>query len=193
MSAGDTARSAYESARSELILRVRLRDNALLFYLAAVGTLFGLGIGLQSKPEILLTIPFVALGTGIIVAQHHEVIGALGFFLAHELDDFLKELKPPEKAPQWDNSLALKNHANTSMFYRMWSHLALLIAPCITSLGINYKHGIHSAFPYGPLWWFCLICSLIMVYIIMNSHKRRLKLYEDYRWVDQAQSVTNSQ
>ena len=182
MSAGDTARSAYESARTELITRLRLRDNALLFYLAIVGTLFGLGIGTKAKPEILLVIPFIAVGAGIIVAQHHEVIGALGHFLAHELHDFLTQLSPSEESPQWDKSFSLEQHVNKSMFYRVWGQLILLIIPCIASLGLNYHHAFKFEFPYGPLWWFSAFCSILTTYIIIHAHKLRKDLYKKYKW-----------
>ena len=62
MSSGESARKFYESARLELIHRIRLRENILLFYLGAVATLLGVAFGSQPvKLEVLFVIPFIIL------------------------------------------------------------------------------------------------------------------------------------
>ena len=73
MSAADTARLAYDAARQEILLRMRLRDQALLVYLALVGTIFGVSLSNQDEggEYILMTIPYIALGVAIIVSQHN--------------------------------------------------------------------------------------------------------------------------
>jgi hypothetical protein len=182
MSSSDTALAFHDSARQEIIMRIRLRDNVLLFYLAVVGAIFGVALGTTVKLEVLLTIPFIAVGSAIMVAQHHEVIGALGYFISHELYHHLCSLTPSESTPQWDRSEAFRDHIKRAILYRVWGQSIMLSIPCIASLGCNYRHAIASPFPYGPLWWFATLCTAIIFYIIYSAHKWRKDLYAKYKW-----------
>ena len=182
MSSGESVRKFYESARLELIHRIRLRDNILLFYLGAIATLLGVAFG--SKPiqlEVLFVIPFISLSVSILISHHHSIIGLLGFYCVEEVEPFLKKLKPPENAPQWDNSRALLSIANESMLSRVWAHLIIIVVPTIISLVLNYTHALHSAFPFGPLWWFCLLALLVSIWVIMRSNTTRKEKYDRIR------------
>jgi hypothetical protein len=127
MSAGETARKHYESARLELIERIKLRDHSLLVYLGVVGTILSAALAMPAKLEILLSIPYIALGVAVIISQHNEVIGSLGDFCARELEPFLRNLQPPEDAPQWDNSAALHDYSMQAIKLRSWGHFLLII------------------------------------------------------------------
>ena|GEM_PF-2235543 len=176
MSAGETARKHYESARMELIERIQLRDNVLLLYLGAVGTIFGVSIGTTARLEILLVIPYLALGASTIVSQHHAMIGSLGDFLAHEIEPFLREIG--EYAPQWDTSEALKASSNMStLMGRTLGHLLLIIIPPIAGLSLNWRHGFYLTFPEGLLWWSGVILTGMSIFGIWESHQWRMKLY----------------
>src|SRR5262245_43565578 len=108
MNAEETARKYYESARQELIQRIQLRDNVVLAFLVAIATIFGISLGTSTRSEILLIVPYLALGATVLVVQHHAVIGAIGDFLCRELEPFF--IKMGHDAPQWDSSQAIKSY-----------------------------------------------------------------------------------
>jgi len=63
MTIADTARKHYDGARSEITLRMQLRDTVLLAYLGAAGAIFGVALGSSlAKPQILW-------GTSILVTR----------------------------------------------------------------------------------------------------------------------------
>jgi hypothetical protein len=175
----ETARHSYDAARAEILLRMRLRDNVLLVFLAASGAF--LGIGLQSNQnEVLLAIPFLALGTAILVSQHNMLAAALGQFLAHELGPFLKNLN--ERAPHWDNSVTFRSIHNTAAWFRFWGHMLVIEIPSIVGLCLNARHALESPFPHGPLWWGGAFCAAGALGVLWWSHQKRLKLGEDREW-----------
>jgi len=151
MSAGESARKFYESARFELVAHIKLRESILLFYLGIMATLLGVAFSNQNINEILLVIPFIALSVSILVSQHHSAIGSLGLYCVEEIGPYIEKLQPPEFAPQWDNSKALLNAANEAMLSRMWAHIIVIMIPTILALALNYNHALNSAFPFGPL------------------------------------------
>jgi hypothetical protein len=178
---GETARQNYIAAREEILLRMKLRDQVLLFYLAALGTLLGFALGSSSNPEILFAIPFLAAGASIIVSQHNAVMAVIGEFCADELEKFLRELDPPENAPQWDNSYTYKRFSERSTNLRSVSHIIILLIPCVLTLVINWKH-INSPFPYSLLWYLGAGCIFFSLYVILSSHKKRSKVYDERHW-----------
>ncbi len=179
MSAADTARSYYTSARTELIERMRLRDNAFVFYLAAVGTVFGVGLGATNKPELLMLVPFFSLGAATIISQHFAVMGALASYCVFEVGAFLHQVTPSEGAPQWDDSAALGQYRHEAIRLRTWGHSLLIILPAIIALYLNVRHGFTSpTFPLGILWWLCLVSTFATAYIIYRAHACRTKIFD---------------
>lgn len=83
--------STYESARSELIERIRLRDQNLIAYLATVGAILGFTFqdGAVASKEIInlsvFSIPFICVVFSSIVINHHNLIGKIGEYIATEL------------------------------------------------------------------------------------------------------------
>lgn len=182
MSVADTARANYDSARTELIERIRLRDNVLLVYLTLVCAVFGVAFGTSDRIDVLLSLPFVALGTTVLVCQHNCVIGSLADFCVNELIPVLKSESPPEYAVQWDNSNALHNYSTRAIQLRSIGHSLLILIPCIAALGTNWKHGFCSPFPFVVTWWFGLFCVTIIFWLIWQSHKWRRDIYATFNW-----------
>jgi hypothetical protein len=180
MSAGDTAREHYTSARTELIQRIHLRDNVLLVYLGAVGTVFGLAFGTSIRSEVLLVVPFFSLGASVILSQHNIAIGSIGAFLVHEIEPFLKQLG--EYAPQWDNSVTFHEYSSRGVWLRTIGHTLLIVIPAIAGIAITWRSGFYSPFPQGPLWWFALICTVLSCYFIWYAHTWRNKIYAGLKW-----------
>jgi hypothetical protein len=180
MSSGDSARTFYESARQELIQRIQLRDNVLLVYLGAIGTIFSVSLGTTVKPEILLVIPYLALGASVIVSQHNAVIGSLGIFLVFEIGPFLQKLK--EGAPQWDNSASLHEYSTRAIWMRSFGHFLLIIVPPVAALSINWQSGFYGSFPENPIWWVGVLSTVASIYIIIEAHYWRKKLFKKIKW-----------
>ena len=103
MSMADTARQSYDAARQEMLIRMRLRDQALLVYLAIIGAMLGVSFGPKGSSDILLTIPFISLGVAILVSQHNILLAHLSQFCAEEIPKFLSTMaSTDENAPNWD-------------------------------------------------------------------------------------------
>jgi hypothetical protein len=177
MSASDTAKRNYEKAKDESILRVQIRDQVLLAFLAATGTLFGIALGSANAYEVLLIMPYLALGASIIVSQHNSMIGAIGSFIAEETTTFLKE-REEEEAPLWENSAALADYSSNMILSRSFGHFILLISPAIAGLAMNHIHIFQSSFPYGPAWWTGMISTTLAIYVLLRSHLFRKKLHK---------------
>lgn len=172
----------YESARGELIHRIGLRDNALLVYLGAMTTLFGVSLGTSISIASLLAVPFVALGATIIVSQHNAIIGSLASYCATEIQAYLDRTMKKDCPPQWENSVALCKYHRTSMRLRTGGHSILLLAPVIAALALNWQHALSSPFPEGIMWWFGAVCAGVSCWIIRSVHIWRAKLYDERAW-----------
>lgn len=173
MSIGDTARKSYEAARSELVARLKLRDQVLLIYLAVVGTIFGIALANMERVEILLIIPFISLGCTILVSQHNLVIGTLIEFIGNQIKPELLGLSPPEYATFFVCSKVYEHHCTRSNRFRLWGHGIIIIIPNLAGLGYNINHAIKSPFPMGTLWWFGLVLMIISLWIILYTHQLR--------------------
>lgn len=176
MSKADTARSHHESARQEQILRIQLRDNILIAFLGAVGTVFGIALTTGAKPELLLIVPYLALGATVLVVHHHGAIRSIAYFLSEELEPFLCEID--EDAPQWENSRALNKFLARSLFLRTTAHYLLIIAPSIGSLAMNSQHIFQSPLSLQLLWWFGAVVSLLSIALATANHVSRLAKVE---------------
>jgi hypothetical protein len=184
MSIADTARGNYNSARTEIIERIRLRDNVLLVYLALVGTVFGVAFGTNIQIEVLLALPFVALGTTVLICQHNCVIGSLADFCVNELIPVLKSESPPEYTVQWDNSNALHKYSTQAINLRSFGHLLLILIPCINALVMNWKHIFSSTFQLVVVWWLGSACVVFILWFVWRSHKWRKNIYATFNWED---------
>ncbi len=194
LSKGDTARTMYESARAELISRIQLRDNVLLVFMGAVGTVMGVALGTTARVEILFVVPFLAFGAATIVSQHNAVIGSLADFCVRELSPFLKSIG--ELAPQWDDSNALQEYRNSAIRLRSWGHTVIVVVPGIAALGLNWQHALKSAFPNGVLWWFGAVFVALAIWEIGNTHFQRKRIYDKFTWspsVDSQREATGSE
>ena len=182
MSSADTARKTYEAARQEILLRMQLRDQALLVYLTVVGAILGVSFGGSGEIQILMSIPYMALGISILVSQHNVLLVFLGKFCTEEITDFLKTKRGNfEYAPDWDGSKTFKLYAYQSTWFRLLSHCLIVFIPCLLSLGLNWKH-IFSPFPEGIIWWFGALCSLIALSVILYAHVKRQNVYRERCW-----------
>jgi hypothetical protein len=82
----------YESARDELIERIKLRDYCLIAYIASAGAYFSFIVKDNVKMSgefhvllmdvgIVIVLPIISLVFTFIILQHHMMIGKIGKFL----------------------------------------------------------------------------------------------------------------
>ena len=164
--------NSYNAARNEIVERIKLRDQALLLYLAAITTLFGIGLGKDKMAEILFIIPFLALGIVSIIVQHNLTIGAIASFIRTELKEYFLTV------PHWDDSKSLKKIFKQQSLFRKISAYITIGVPPIISLIINNIYATQTTFPYGLLWWLCLVLTIISIYYIYITSSKRDKIYE---------------
>ncbi len=194
MTKGDTARTFYESARTELIQRIQLRDNALVLFLGAISAIFGFSGKFGNNDfGFFLIIPYLAFGAATIVEHHNSMIGLLGLFLSVELGEYFKEIK--ENAPQWDTSSSLLSsslwHAKSKKYFdiaspfflrRKIGHWILLLTPSIVSLVINYEYYNVCNYGYWSVaWWLGAVFTILTYFVIRQSSQYRAKLYSYYK------------
>ncbi|MCG8641036.1 MAG: hypothetical protein MI862_14970 [Desulfobacterales bacterium] len=168
--------TSYAAARQEVLLRMKLRDQILLTYLVVVATLLGIALKTPDAYSILLVIPFLALATISLITAHMVVADHLGEFCYRELGKCFANI------PQWDNSKSFHSYTMTSSKLRTVAHALIVLVPSIMALGINYSHAFGSPFPYGPIWWFCLLCFLGVVAIMYIGYQARKEKYTKRDW-----------
>lgn len=186
MPAGETARKNYESARNELVQRIQLREQILLFFVGGVATIYSVALGAENKLEILLAIPYLSFGTAVIISQHNSVIGALGHFCAREIGPFLKKLEPAEYAPLWESSASLYRHSAKALGMRTLAHVVLIITPAALGLLMNWQYARFSGMANGVIWWIGAMGTVLSLGFLISAHYWRRKLYREIEWQDNA-------
>lgn len=191
MSSGDTARTNYVSVREEIRERIQLRDNVLVLYLGAVGAVLGVALSSRSiSIELLLIIPYLALGATAIISQHHTMIGSLGCFLASELEPFLKEIG--EYAPQWDASKTIRARSHRfSWLGRRVGHIVLIDIPAVAALFFNWQHSIYLPLPELLLWWSGVVLTVLSILALFETSRWRRKLYQQLNMELQIEQSTS--
>jgi hypothetical protein len=168
----------YNSARTEMLERMKIRDNLMIVYIGVVITIFTIAIN-TGKCHILYCIPYFGLGISFLVSQHYEGIGKLALFCAKEIGQFLK--KNNAYAPQWDGSEILLKHPAWAVIVRGCSHGILLGLPSLMALVYNKQELVTSQGPYVHFLWFLgIICVLGTFLLLIISHVKRINLYKDW-------------
>src|SRR5258708_26932740 len=116
MGQADAVLEHYKALRAEVIERLKMRDQVLLAYLAAVGVLVGYSAGdavrLKTMFDILMILlPFLALGAATCVAQHQDTITSFNEYIIHDL---LPQLSTPPPS-FYDTSRAAQLHTPNSL------------------------------------------------------------------------------
>lgn len=178
MERNDAEKVAYEAARNEALYRVRLRENLLMFYLAAVFTIMGVAFGDKANVEIMLVIPILGLSISLLFSQHTTAIATLAHFCRFDLSHAFNETG----TPQWDSSEAFKESHKKQLKLRSYASYLIILTPGLISLVANYRHALDSSFPMGPAWWLGSACIIAACIDLKSSIDYRRELYR--RWRD---------
>lgn len=178
MSASDTARTAYESSRDEILERIRLRDNALLAFLGATGLVFGVASGTPPRPQFLLILPYLSLAAAFIVTQHDRTIGCICAFISQELEPFFAEHS--EHAPIWETCIFLHRYSATAMNLRFVSHGVLILTPAIVALVWGFSSAAGGLLRL--VWWCATVVTILCLFFLIATHIERRKYYRQTTW-----------
>jgi len=182
MSKADTARIAYQAARQETVMRIRLRDNMLLVFLATVSAIFGIALKTGAQKHIVLIIPFLTLGVTFIITYHNYLIGALHRFCENEVAPFLRNAGvdgDDENAPQWDTSDAQENYFNVGEWLKTFGYFFILTIPSLLSLLLWRKQAVAPESPIVFVWIGAIICFLLTVAVICFGYYLRKHHYRE--------------
>ena len=170
----------YSAARDAINNRVKLRDSVLIFYLASVATIFGAAFGTSLNTDLLLMVPFVALGASFMLSQHHTTIGSIVRYLALELNS------PEENATNiihWDVSKSATNKNKKSMSLIVNSHIVLVIFPALAALLYKVRE-IEIFSQEGVFFGFGFFALVVGLIIILKAHKYRSKVNAEIQSLD---------
>jgi hypothetical protein len=127
----DTKLTFFLNAREELLERIKLRDQALLFYVSGVGAYFAFMVVRHFDPKsddllnlyLCFPVPVFCLVCTLIVLQHHTVIG--------DIAAYTRELYPPElELRHWNTSRVFIERARQGAGdFRFWSQMLTLFVP----------------------------------------------------------------
>lgn len=141
MDTNDTARSFFEAARSEALIRAQLRDGAMLAFLAAVAAVFGFALSKEESgigaTDVLLIVPYLAFGASHLV-QHNLVFDSLSRYQQDELSSFLKDCEC--LPPLWENSNALRSRATLLLMLTFVAQVVILGLPRVAALFLAPCH-----------------------------------------------------
>ena len=181
----EMATKGIEMAHNQIPLRVGMRDNVLLAYLAATGVIYGIAFKGDSpyNTNILLLIPFLALGSTIIVSHHNILISALINFCS----ECSENINSSEEGGSGDNSdeagkneehsnkkkgygfycsVSFRDHLINTLCFRTLGHGIILLVPAIIALWSN--RGPTICLFVRPGWFFLLaFCCFIVSFLII--------------------------
>lgn len=142
----------YKALRDELLGIRQIQTavlTAALTILAAVG-----GVALTKKGgrvEILLVLPFVLSGLGVIIIQCAAGVTLIGDYIRTELWTGIT-VNASARLPSWEVFLE-EVRCDARKRYRfsvIIAPLLILAAPSWASLGITYRDAVNHLW---PLWW----------------------------------------
>jgi hypothetical protein len=194
--AAQLATRFYESVRAEMIQRIAVRDQILMFYIASLGAYLAFvynqnaDIGasctdwtaLLRHIFLLVPIPLLCLIFTLLILQHHIVIGNLGLYLNTE---WRRNLKPDAVAVHWDGSSTLEASSAQVHSYRSVGQALVLSIPSLVE--VLELARIYLACGTSQPWIlyfmaaldmfaFVLICYIVRKH--MQAHKGRRNMHQ---------------
>ncbi len=180
----------YNSARSELIERIKLRDQTLSLYILAMGAYLGFvwtaHFGHQEKPVsvldfiIIAPMPLICLAFTLIIIQHHILIGRLGLYLGCELDEDIR--KTGINIRQWDNSSTLTGVFDSTLNFRFWEQAIILALPsgydiAFFVFSLRSRNFDEGAFVIGISFTLATALAFLWIFYIHIAASRTRKKY----------------
>ncbi len=180
--------AGYNSARTELIERIKARDYSVRLYLTAVSIIFSAYsvVSVKNLPsELGVEIVFAVIGIlGVAmsqsVANHQIKIATIGYFIDCELVEHLSTLNSQVKAIEWESceinkkTSRLPRKLHYAYYYLIF--LSPQVATALVSVHMNYNANQNSYSNYHVLFLvFYMICMFATGTILYISNSVRQK------------------
>jgi len=165
-----------EDSRNNILERVKQRELTLVFYLGAVSTIMGIAFNAEKyNYNLLLLIPFLSIGTTLLVSFHNSMMNSLSEFIVKELEPELKLMSI--NVPLWDTSIAMSRVSKRASLLRVSGFLFLLLFPPIFSLSINLAFIGEMDSIMKSLWVIGLISVIVSILIFGATVSNRWKFH----------------
>jgi len=154
-----------------------------MLYIATVGAVLGIVWGSDHSPfQVLLAIPYVALGVTLLIAQHNLVIGAIAKFCHCELSKHLQDAESASKhtVPIWETSKTLKQYWPEWLVQLNIAHAILILLPCFIAVFYNTDK-LWFQTDFTLVTWGAIAASIAIVIIITRDHMVRRQFYTEYQ------------
>jgi hypothetical protein len=164
-----SALAFYQTARDEMMLRIREREVAMYVWLGALGTIVTVAFrDSNSSPRALLILPVLALGISMRLNQHEILIAALAEYCKREVGKYAK-LGCPADLKHWDESDTLKARQEWVVLLRVVVTLLLLAGPSAMALVLTFRSlgGSGTLFHLG--WLFGVLATVVVTALEVYS------------------------
>lgn len=164
----------YQTARDEMLLRIRERELATYVWLFSLGTLLTLSFGSNPpRHDLLLTLPVLALGIVFRISQHEMLIGTLAGYCKNEVGPIVKNGCNPDLR-HWDESDALGHYQRNVVNFRTVINVILIVGPAVTALVLNYESLSTGSLFFRFAWSAGLVFTLASLAFLIQSFLIRL-------------------
>jgi hypothetical protein len=179
-----SAETLYQSLRTELIERVKLRDQILIAYLGAVAALVGvaLGPGMLSSSQhqtlsllsaLLVLVPTLSLGATAMICHHQEIMSVFTKYIALELNQWFCSF------PIYDRSRARRDFGSRAEFHILVSQVSLLCGPWCFILLLNWPFDLSHIGQKEILLFFGFIIDAVCLFRLISARNFRRRVLED--------------
>lgn len=181
--------AAFNSARAEILERIKLRDQALFIYIAGVGAYFSFSFSTQkdlsSKCSLtsveyfmFLPLPVFSLIMTLTILNHHILIEKLWGYLRQDLSKH-------SPIDFWDWSSRPRDPAPTLSYNRTFAQASCLALPLLYEIFVLVSNTAvcSSVEPPIALWFrffalaLCIFTAIYVAYLHIAVHRYRKKAY----------------
>lgn len=171
----ETALAFYETARSEIITRIQMRETAIFVWLGAIGVVGGIAFSGEHPPqEVLLILPLLGVGFAMRISDHERIIGQLAVYTSKELAPFLST---EPQLLQWDSSVTLHDKSFQGKIVRVRGdvYYIFIVIPEALALALNAEFIERG----GLLAWLVaavdLLCIVLSAVFVATARKARVR------------------
>jgi hypothetical protein len=160
-------------AKSEVHVRIRMRDTLLAAYAAGAYTAIATVLSsAQLGEKFLYGIPYLALAFSLLVSYHHAGIGALG---SHCATDLFPTLAREGRVLGFEYSNVFHHYHKKNSTRRALAHVMILLFPAGIALGINWRDVLPSIYALTPhltvLWLLGAVMMILSAAVIYRSNR----------------------
>jgi len=178
----------YQTSRDNIANRIRIRDNAVIYFIVAISVLFGISfkreVGFYEMP--LLIIPYMSFGIMILVNYHNEYVARIVHYLGNDIYEEIKRLGV--SINEWSYA-----HGHLELHKNKWigadraiAEKIILVIPSVFSLILTFNSfiaqvvnlfthstttGINQVSLWGWIIGFVSLCLTITTNIKANRFK----------------------